>query len=110
MDTLDIRDGYELYYVLKYSQLDIQTVIPIKFRRVPTVILGIDASEEKQSIDLLNEISPVCFSEFCESYEERFGIRRDVIQGNKAIIEAISPFIRKGNIKLILNYYQKMTK
>lgn len=58
MDTLDIRDGYELYYVLKYSQLDIQTVIPIKFRRVPTVILGIDASEEKQSIDLLNEISP----------------------------------------------------
>ena len=107
MDTLDIRDGYELYYVLKYSQLDIQTVIPIKFRRVPTVILGIDASEEKQSIDLLNEISPVCFSEFCESYEERFGIRRDVIQGNKAIIEAISPFYSQGKYQVNLELLSK---
>ena len=74
MDNLDIRDGYELYYVLKYSHLDIQTNISIEFRRVPTIIFGDEASEEKQSIDLLNEISPVSFSEFCESYEERFGM------------------------------------
>lgn len=96
MEELDIRDGYELYYVLKYSFSDIKSQIFIDFRRVPTVIIGNDSSEEKQAVELLEEIAPVSFSDFCKAYEDRFGIRSDVIIGNKSIIDAISPFYSCG--------------
>ena len=40
MEELDIRDGYELFYVLKSSICHWKGPFEISFRRVPTIIIG----------------------------------------------------------------------
>ena len=96
MDELDIRDGYELFYIIKASLQPWGDSKPaIRCRRVPILLIG-EASEERQAMKLLREISPVSFSDYFEAYEDRFGVRRDSAQGNPAIFGAISPYYVDG--------------
>ena len=57
MEELDIRDGYELFYIIK-SSLDNwdNKDFDISCRRVPVMVLG-DGDEAKQALHLLKEIS-----------------------------------------------------
>ena len=81
MDDFDIRDGYELFYVLKSKKNLINERYQISFRRVPTLIIG-DGSEEKQVIKLMRELSPVSSFELFKAYEERYGTRMNSAQAN----------------------------
>ena len=77
MEELDIRDGYELFYIIKAS-LDVldEKQLDIRCRRVPIIVLG-DASETSQAIRLLKEISPVMYYDYYRFYEERFGVKKE---------------------------------
>ena len=96
IEELDIRDGYELFYVIK-SSLDMwhEKQLAIRCRRVPTIVLG-DASEEDQAIGLLKEISPVAYFDYYEFYEERYGVRKESAQANPVIANALSAYYIDG--------------
>lgn len=95
MDELDIRDGYELFYVLKSSLSLWKGPFDISFRRVPTIIVG-NGSEEEQAHKLLREISPVEHNEYFLAYEERFGVRHESVMGNPVVTRAITPYYVNG--------------
>jgi len=96
MEELDIRDGYELFYVIK-SSLEYWdgSFFEINCRRVPVIVMG-DGNEEQQSIQLLKEISPIDFLDYYVAYEERFGLRKESAQGNPVITGALSNFYNEG--------------
>ena len=96
MDELDIRDGYELFYVIKSSlSMWDAKLFPIRCRRVPVIIMG-EASEETQAIKLLKEISPVAYVDYYEAYEERYGLRKETAQGNPVISNAVGAYYVDG--------------
>ena len=97
MEELDIRDGYELFYIIKASldALD-EKQLDIRCRRVPIIVLG-DASETAQAIRLLKEISPVLYYDYYRFYEERFGVKKESAQGNPAISGALSAYYVDGH-------------
>lgn len=96
MEELDIRDGYELFYIIKSSigYWD-SSLFEIICRRVPVIVLG-DGNEERQALQLLKEISPVDFLDYYEAYEERFGIRKESAPGNPIITGALSNYYNEG--------------
>ena len=96
MDELGIRDGYELFYVIKSSiQMWNFKIFPIRCRRVPVMILG-DGSEYAQAIRLLRENSPILYSNFYELYEKRYGLRKESAKANPAIANAVSDYYADG--------------
>lgn len=96
MDELDIRDGYELFYIIKSSLSMWNTKrFPIRCRRVPVMVMG-DASEEMQAVKLLKEISPVTYLGYYEAYEERYGLRKGTAQGNPVISNAVGAYYLEG--------------
>lgn len=96
MDELDIRDGYELFYVIKSSMENWDnSLFKMNCRRVPVMVMG-EGSEERQAIQLLKEISPVDFQDYYEAYEERFGVRKESAQGNPTISGALANFYTEG--------------
>lgn len=94
MEELDIRDGYELFYIIK-SSLDNwdNKDFDISCRRVPVMVLG-DGDEAKQALHLLKEISPIDFLGYYEAYEERFGVRS--ASGNPVITGALANYYLDG--------------
>ena len=94
MEELDIRDGYELFYIIK-SSLDKwdNKDFDISCRRVPVMILG-DGDEAKQALHLLKEISPIDFLGYYEAYEERYGVRS--ANGNPVITGALANYYLDG--------------
>lgn len=96
MEELDIRDGYELFYVIKSSIENWNTsLFEINCRRVPVIVMG-DGSEEHQAIQLLKELSPIDFQSYYEAYEERFGVRKESAQGNPTISGILSNYYTEG--------------
>lgn len=97
MEELDIRDGYELFYIIKSSVSMWDTSqFPIRCRRVPVIVLG-EASEEIQAIKLLKEISPVAYMDYYEAYEERYGLRKESAQGNPVISNTVGAYYIDGH-------------
>lgn len=96
MESLDIRDGYELFYVIK-SSLEYwnSSLFEINCRRVPVIVMG-EGDEEQQAVQLLKEIFPVDFLDYSKAYEERFGIRKESIPGNPAITGALNNYYNEG--------------
>lgn len=94
MDEQDIRDGYELFYVIKASLDNWDcSEFEISCRRVPVMVLG-QGDEEKQALQLLKEISPIDFNGYYEAYEERFGVRS--ANGNPVITGALVHYYLDG--------------
>ena len=96
MEEADIRDGYELFYIIKssLSMWDAKRFV-IRCRRVPVVVMG-EASEEMQAIKLLKEISPVLQADYYAAYEERYGVRRESANGNPAIHNTVGAYYADG--------------
>lgn len=96
MEELDIRDGYELFYIIK-SSLEYwdNSLFEIICRRVPVIVMG-DGNEERQALQLLKEISPIDFWGYYEAYEERFGIRKESAPGNPTITGVLSNYYNEG--------------
>lgn len=96
MEELGIRDGYELFYVIK-SSLEYwdSSLFEINCRRVPVIVIG-DGDEEQQAIQLLKETSPIDFFSYYEAYEERFGIRKESAPGNPVITGVLSNYYNEG--------------
>lgn len=96
MDELDIRDGYELFYVIKSSMENWNnSLFKMNCRRVPVMVMG-EGSEECQAIQLLKEISPVDFQDYYDAYEERFGVRKESAQVNPTITGALANYYTEG--------------
>lgn len=96
MDELDIRDGYELFYVIKSSIENWDaSAFAINCRRVPVIVMG-EGSEERQAIQLLKEVSPIDFQAYYKAYEERFGVRKESAQGNPIISEVLASYYSEG--------------
>ncbi|MBP5273335.1 MAG: hypothetical protein ILO36_00145, partial [Abditibacteriota bacterium] len=96
MEELDIRDSYELFYLMKKSQeLRTDKSIPVKFSKVPVIYVG-DASYGRQAVKLLAELSPVSFDEYYEAWEERYGIPGNTAHANKKIRGAVMPYYSRG--------------
>lgn len=94
MEELDIRDGYELFYVIKSSLNNWNNKdFDISCRRVPVMVLG-DGDEAKQALHLLKEISPIDFWGYYEAYEERYGVRS--ANGNPVITGALANYYLDG--------------
>lgn len=94
MDEQDIRDGYELFYVIK-SSLDNWDCsdFEISCRRVPIMVIG-QGDEAKQALQLLKEISPIDFNGYFEAYGERYGVRS--ASGNPVITGALVHYYLDG--------------
>ena len=105
METQDIRDGYELFYVLKSSKDDAcksswnNASDKVIFRRVPVIIIG-NGDEGRQAIRLLQTISPVSYEDYFAAYEERYGVRRSTAPGNPNITEPLSNFYIDGQYSM----------
>ena len=96
MEELDIRDEYELFYVIKSSIENWNTsLFEINCRRVPVIVMG-DGSEEHQAVQLLIELSPIDFQSYYEAYEERFGVRKESAQGNPTISGILANYYTEG--------------
>ena len=96
MEELDIRDGYELFYVIKSSIENWNTsLFEINCRRVLVIVMG-DGSEEHQAIQLLKELSSIDFQSYYEAYEERFGVRKESAQGNPTISGILANYYTEG--------------
>lgn len=101
MESQDIRDGYELFYILKSSSNNaiesnwINPSLRVSFRRVPIMIIG-NGDEELQAIKLLQAISPVSFEDFFAAYEDLYGVRRDTAPGNPHLTEPLSKYYVNG--------------
>lgn len=96
MEELDIRDGYELFYIIK-SSLEYWDVsfFEINCRRVPVIVMG-NGNEGQQAIQLLKEISPIDLLSYYEAYEEKFGLRKESAQGNPVIARVLSNYYNEG--------------
>lgn len=100
MEDLGIRDGYELFYVIKSSlSMWDNKKFRIRCRRVPVIVLG-NASEEARAIKLLKELSPISTVNYFAAYEERYGLRKESAQGNYEIFNAVSPYNNDGLLEI----------
>ena len=107
MEELDIRDAYELFYVIKSSIENWNTsLFEINCRRVPVIVMG-DGSEEHQDVQLLKEFSPIDFQSYYEAYEERFGVRKESAQGNPTISSVLAIIIQKVYMPLMFRQLMK---
>ncbi len=98
MEEQDIRDGYELFYVIKSSLENWEnSKFEINCRRVPVMVLG-NGDEARQALQLLKEISPIDFFSYYEAYEERFGVRS--ANGNPIITGALANFYLDGEYSI----------
>ena len=88
----DIRDGYELFYVIK-NFCDNEEVC---CRRVPVIVFG-GGTEEKQAAELLEEISPVTPSEFCRQYSKLYGMQFRNIMANVPLQKSLRRY-KKGHL------------
>ncbi len=96
MEELDIRDGYELFYVIKSSiECWPNDEYQIVCRRVPVIVLG-DGDEANQAIHFLRGISPVDYLGYYAAYEERYGLHKESAQGNPSIANALSKYYIDG--------------
>ncbi len=100
MEELDIRDSYELFYLMKKSQgLRTNKSIPVIFERRPVITVG-DASYGRQAVKLLAELSPVSFEDYYKAWEERYGILGNTAQANSEIRDAVRPYYNGGMYSL----------
>ena len=79
MDEYDIKNGYELFCLLKNTMrvgIQFANYKEVVFRRIPVMIIG-DGKEETQIIKLVKELSPIDYWDFYEAYEERFGLKKE---------------------------------
>ena len=85
MEEYDIRNGYELFCLLKTTfqekQETVLTDTEITFRRIPVMIIG-QGDEQRQIIKLVKELSPIECGSLFEAYEERFGLRKESALAN----------------------------
>ena len=101
MESQDIRDAYELFYILKSTSNNaiesnwIGPSLRVSFRRVPIMIIG-NGDEGLQAIKLLQAISPVSFEDYFAAYEDLYGVRRDTAPGNPHITEPLSKYYVNG--------------
>lgn len=106
MVELDIRDGYELFYVIKWSlSARPEDLFDIHCRRVPVIVMG-EASEEKQAMKLLRELSPVEYHDYYTAYEEIYGVRRETVQSNPAISSTVAPYFINGVYQLNAVFFE----
>lgn len=94
MEELDIRDGYELFYIIKSSLENWNNKnFNISCRRVPVMVIG-NGDEAAQAVQLLKEISPIDYYGYYEAYVERYGVRS--AQGNPVITGALANYYLDG--------------
>lgn len=91
MKQLDLRDGYELYYVIQKSLRHCKGSIPVRYTHVPSLIIG-DGDVRTQVLKLLKELAPVSKSDFFKAYSQRYGHREDSVRGSRVIRQTVSPF------------------
>ena len=95
MDEQDIRDGHELFYVLKNNQGILDENMDVYFRRVPSIVFD-HAKEDDQAVRFLKEYSPYDIDDYYAAFEDRFGIRQDSARGNPVISAAVFPYFLNG--------------
>lgn len=81
MKEFDIRDGHELFYVLKVSKNIELLKNNVVFRRVPTLIFD-GMTDEEQTVNFLKELSPISTEEYFTLYEERYGAKKESAMSN----------------------------
>ena len=83
MEELDIREGNELYCVLKNARA--RTDSPwkerIRFERNPILDID-DGDEQEQVLALMRSLAPVSASTLAAAYEELYGVRAESVIGN----------------------------
>jgi hypothetical protein len=94
MSDYDIRDGYELYCLIKTAD-EFARKNSISCRRIPTLIIG-NGSEEIQALHLLKELSPIDYYDYYAAYEDRFGVRKESALGNPTLSHFLSNYLANG--------------
>ena len=78
LEELDIRNEYELHYILGRYCGDIEGMT---MGRTPTVSFG-KGNRHDQILDMIKELSPVSSGDLAKAYEERYGIDVAIFQGS----------------------------
>ncbi len=78
LDACDIRNGYELHWVVKNRCGAIEGV---ELGRCPMITLG-SANRRKQVADLIQEIGPASADALAKEYELRYGITQATFRAN----------------------------
>lgn len=91
MKQLDLKDGHELYSLIKRSLPFWSGPFSLTSRRNPVLIVG-DGDEARQALELLEELQQVSSDDFYREYSIRYGHREDTSRGNPALSEALAPY------------------
>ena len=78
LEKLDIRNGYELHYILGRYCDDIEGMT---MGRSPNVSFGA-GNRHDQILELIKELSPASSSDLAKAYEKRYGVDVAVFQGS----------------------------
>lgn len=98
MPDFGIKDGYELFYVLKYAKsIHLLDKYDIDFRRVPIMVFD-GVTEEAQMVKLLEEISPISLNDYFEIFEERYGVNKASAKSNFS--KYITKYLENGILKI----------
>lgn len=95
MEEMDIRDGHELFYVLKNNPGVFDENMDVYFRRVPSIVFD-HAREDEQAVRFLKEYRPHDMDEYFAAYEDRFGTRQASARGKSVISTAVFQHFLNG--------------
>lgn len=93
MDEFDIRDEYELHNLLKKTENEWNSEGKISVNRMPYLVFG-NADRQKQTEELMYQLAPISLEEFCEAYENEYGVLRSTASAN--MVPLISNYLHDG--------------
>lgn len=111
MEAYDIKDEYELYFILKKTAKKFD----IEFIRKPIIVFGA-GNRNNQIKSILFELSPVSMAEFTKAYSKVFGVNEKSFSNYAA--KQFSPYYQNATFTVttpklrdeILNMYKELLK
>ena len=101
MDEYGIKDGNELFYVLKTSETISRLDLDVRFRRVPMIVFG-NGDEKKQAVELLKEMSPVRTDQFNAAYRKKYGVKFPA--SSPTVFSAVVPYLDGDLYKIDVSF------
>ncbi len=93
MDEFDIRDEYELHNFLKKTEGIWNLDGNVSVKRMPYLMFG-KADRRKQTENLLYQLAPISIEEFCEAFENEYGVLSTTANAN--MVPLISNYLHDG--------------
>ena len=105
MDEYGILDEYELHNYLKKTRKEWEPLAPsVVMKRMPTIAFG-TPDKKQQAIDFMFRIAPVTAEQYCDLYEQEYGVLSQTVQSN--MLSFLSAYYHNGQYTV---EYPELTK